>query len=164
MHGVGIHDPGHGLLVGVHVRGGNVFFRADELNESGCVAPGHPLELALAHVLGIADDAAFGAPEGNVDDGALPRHPRGESADFIERDIGRVSDAALGGAARYGVLNAVAGEDFDAAVIHGDGDVNDDLAGGIAKNLPDAFVEVEATGGFIEAGGLREPRVFLLLG
>src|SRR5665213_4164014 len=29
-HGVGVHDPGHGLVVGVYVRRGDVDFRADE--------------------------------------------------------------------------------------------------------------------------------------
>ena len=50
VHGVGVHDPGHGLLVGAHVGRGNVFFRADEFDERGGVAAGHALELAFGHV------------------------------------------------------------------------------------------------------------------
>ena len=142
VHGVGVHDPGHGLLVGVHVGRGDVFFRADEGDEFGGVAAGHALELALGHVFGVADDATLGSAEGDVDDGALPGHPAGEGADFVERDVGRVADASLGGAAGLGVLDAVTGEDLDGAVIHGDGDVDDDFAGGIAEDLPDALVEV----------------------
>ena len=129
MHGVGVHDPGHSLLVGVHVGGGDVFFGADELDEFGGIAAGHAFEFALRHFLRIADDSAFRAAEGDVDDGALPGHPGGEGADFVESDVGRVTDAAFGGASSDGVLHAVAGEDFDRAVIHADGDVNDDLAG-----------------------------------
>src|SRR6202789_3324537 len=159
VHGVAVHDPGHGLLVGVHVGRGDVFFRADELDERGSVAAGHALELALGHVLWVADDAALGSAEGDVDDGALPGHPGGEGADFVERDVGRVADAAFGGAARDGVLDAIAGEDFDAAVVHGDGDVDDDLAGGVAQDFPDAGFEVESSGGLVEACGLREPGV-----
>src|SRR5204863_3992162 len=35
VHGIGIHHPGHDLLVGAHVRGGNIFFRPDEFHEFG---------------------------------------------------------------------------------------------------------------------------------
>ena len=51
VHGVGVHDPGHGLLVGAHVGGGNVFFRADEFDQLGGVTAGHPFEFALRHLL-----------------------------------------------------------------------------------------------------------------
>ena len=51
VHGVGVHDPGHGLLVGIHVGRGNVFFRPDEVDDLRGVAPGHALEFALAHQL-----------------------------------------------------------------------------------------------------------------
>ena len=115
MHGVGVHDPRHGLLVGVHVGSGNIFFRSDEFDEFRGVAASHALEFALRHFLGVADDAALGSAEGDVDDGALPGHPAGEGADFVEGDVGGVADAALGGAACDGVLDTIAGEDFDAS-------------------------------------------------
>ena len=107
--------------------------------------------------------AALGSAEGDVDDGALPGHPGGERADFVERDVGSVTDAAFGGSAGDGVLDAVAGEDFDRAVVHADGDVNDDFAGGIAEDLPDALIEVEFCGGEVESSGLGFPGVCLLL-
>src|SRR5208282_2054823 len=66
VHGVGIHDPSHGLLVGIHVGRGDVFFRADEFEEFRRVAAGHPLQLALRHFVWIADDATLGAAERNV--------------------------------------------------------------------------------------------------
>ena len=50
--------------------------------------------------LGVADDAALGAAEGQVDDGALPGHPHGERRDLVQRHVGVVADAALGRAAR----------------------------------------------------------------
>ena len=31
VHGVGVHHPRHGLLVGVHVGSGNILFRPDEI-------------------------------------------------------------------------------------------------------------------------------------
>ena len=97
VHGVGVHHPGHGLLVGVDVGRGNVFFRPDELDQLRGVAAGHALQFALRHLVRIADDAALGAAEGNVDHGALPGHPAGQGAHFVEGDVGRVADAAFRG-------------------------------------------------------------------
>ena len=74
--------------------------------------------------------AAFGSAKRNVDDGALPGHPAGQGAHFIERDIRGIADAAFAGSAGDGVLHAVAGKDLDSAVIHGDGNMDDDLAVG----------------------------------
>ncbi len=71
----------------------------------------------LREHIGIADHAALGAAEGNVHHRALPGHPRGQRADFIKRHIRREPDAALGGASRDGVLDAVSGEYFQASVV-----------------------------------------------
>ncbi len=60
------------------------------------------------------------------------------------------------------MLDAVAGEDFDGAVVHADGDMNDEFAGGLAEDLPDALVEIEFLCGKVEAGGLGFPGIRLL--
>src|ERR1039458_9196820 len=86
VHGVCVHHPGHDLFVGIDIRRGNVFFGSDEFDQFGGVAPGHALDFAHGHFVGIADHAALGAAERNVDHGALPGHPTGEGADLIERD------------------------------------------------------------------------------
>ena len=138
-------------------------FRSEELDELSSVAAGHAFEFALGHFFGVADDAALGSAEGDVDDGALPGHPGGECADFVEGDVGGVADAALCGAAGDRVLDAVAGEDFDGAVIHSDGDMNDDFAGGVAEDLPNALIEVEFLCGEVESSGLGFPGISLLL-
>ena len=65
----------------------------------------------------IADHAAFAAAERNVDHGAFPGHPGSQRAHFVQRHVGRKADAALGGAARDGMLHAIAGEDFEPAVV-----------------------------------------------
>ena len=162
VHGVGVHHPCHGLLVGVDVGSGNVFFGADELDQLGGVAAGHALQFAARHVLGIADDAALGAAEGDVHHRALPGHPTGQGADFVERDVGSIADAALGRAARDGVLHAVAGEDFELPVVHHDRDVDDDFAVGLLQHAPQARIEIELFGGDVEARGLCFPRIFFL--
>ena len=110
VHGVGVHHPCHGLLVGVDVGRGNVFFRADEFDQLGGVAAGHALQFAARHLLGIADDAALGAAKGNIDHGAFPGHPTGQRAHFVQRHVRRIAHAALGRAARNGMLHPVAGK------------------------------------------------------
>ena len=161
VHGVGVHHPGHGLLVGVDVRGGHVLFRADDLDQLGGEAAGHALQFAARHRLGIADDSTLGAAKGNVDDGALPGHPGGEGAHFVEVDLRGVANAALGRTARHGVLHPIAGEEFDAAIIHLHRDVYGDFARRLAENLPETGVEVELSRGQFEARCLRLPGIGL---
>ena len=46
IHGVGVHHPRHDLLVGVHIRRGNVFVWPDDDANLAGVAAGHALQLA----------------------------------------------------------------------------------------------------------------------
>ena len=46
VHAVGVHHPGHDLLVCVHIRGGNILFWTQEFVQFGRVAPRQPFELA----------------------------------------------------------------------------------------------------------------------
>src|SRR5205807_5204317 len=84
VHGIGVHHPRHDLFVGIHVGRGNVFFRSDEFDQLGGVAPRHALDFAHRHFVRIADHATLGAAEGNIDYRALPGHPTGQRANFIE--------------------------------------------------------------------------------
>ena len=70
-----------------------------------------------------------------------------------------VADAALGRAAAEVVLDAVAGEDLDGAVIHLDREVDVQLAAGLAQDLAQAGVEVELVGGDVELLLRDVPRV-----
>ena len=117
-HAVGVHDPGHDLRVGVNVRGGNVFVRADDGGNLVGVAASQVLQLVLGKLVGIADDATFCTSERNVNDGAFPGHPHSERLDFVEGDVGMITNAALAGAAHAAVLNAETVEDLDRTVIH----------------------------------------------
>ena len=133
VHGVGVHDPGHRLLVGVHVRGGDVALRADVVEDFRRVPSRDPLQLASRKFFGIADDAAFGAAERNVDDAAFPSHLGGESTDFVEGDIGAVAQTAFARSARDAVLDAEAVEYFQPPVVQGHGNVHDDFSVGGAE-------------------------------
>src|SRR5215471_4678243 len=113
-----IHDPGHGLRVGVHIRRGNVAIRADDGRNFKRIPASEPFELSLRHALRITDHTALATAVGNADGRALPRHPRGEGLNFIERDVWMVTNASLGWAARNVVLHTITLEDFCLATVH----------------------------------------------
>src|SRR5579864_9701027 len=136
VHGISVHHPGHDLFVGIHVGGGNVFLRSDEFDQFGGVTAGHALHFTHRHFVRIADHASLGAAKGNVDHSALPGHPTGKGAHFIERDVGGVADAAFGWAARDGVLHAESGKNFEVAIIHLHRDVDRNLAVGVSQHAP----------------------------
>ena len=163
MHGVGVHDPGHGLLVGVDVRGGNVLLWADKLDQFRGVAAGHAFQLADGHLLGVADHAALGAAERDVDHGALPRHPTGQRANLIQGDVGGIADSALARTARNRVLHPEAGEDLDASVVHHHRDVHDHFACRVAQHLPQPFIQVKFLCSKVKSSSLGFPGINFLL-
>ena len=163
VHRVGVHHPGHGLLVGVHVGRGNILFRPDEVDDLRCVASGHALQLAPAHILWVADDPALGATEGDVDHRAFPGHPTGQRPHLVQAHVRRVADAALAGTAGNRVLHPEAGEHLHVAVVHGYGKVHDDLAPRRAQQLPQAFFQVQFARRKIESCRLGFPGIDLLL-
>ena len=150
VHGIGVHHPGHDLFVRVDVRCGNVLVGSDRVDDFGDVPAGERLELALRHPRRIADDAALAAPKRDVGDSALPRHPRRERRHFVETDVRVVPDASLRGTQRDVVLHAVAGEDFDFAVVHLHGTRHGDLTFGPRQDAPDTRLEIEDACGSIE--------------
>ena len=143
VHGVGVHDPRHDLLVRVDVRRGHVLVGADGIDDLGHVAAGERLELAPRHARRVADHAALAAAERDVGDRALPGHPRGERRHLVERHVGMKADAALRRAERDVVLHAVPGEHLDLTAVHLHRTRHGDLPLGPRQNFPDAGLEVE---------------------
>ena len=117
-HAVGVHDPSHDLRVGVDVRGRDVLVRADDGGNLVGVAASQVLQFVFGELVGIADNSALGATEGNVDDGAFPGHPGGERFDFVESDVGMIANSTFAGAAHAAVLNSETFEDSERTVIH----------------------------------------------
>ena len=100
-------------------------------------------------------------PYGKIDERALPGHPHRQRLHLVEADVGVVADAALGRAAAKVVLDAVAGEDLDAAVVHLHREVNGQLAAWLAQHAAKAGIEVEMFGGEIELPLRNRPWVDL---
>ena len=128
----------------------NVFVGTDDFDELRRVAARDALELALRERRGIAGDAAFAAAERQVDDRALPRHPKRERRDFIQGHARMVADAAFCRAAREIVLYAIAGVDFELAGIALEWNREDDLPRRMGEDAAHSAVEFEQIGGFVE--------------
>ncbi len=148
--GVLVHHPAHHLRVGADVRGGDVLARAD-------IAP-HLLHPAAAQALllgdgeggGVNGHAALAAAQGDIGDGALPGHPHRQGAHGVERLGGVEADAALVGAAGVVVLDAVAEEEPERAIVHAHRELELELAGGPAQDLRHLGVQVELPGDVVE--------------
>src|SRR4029078_635588 len=120
---------------------------------------GARLELLLRKLLSVDERAALAAAVGNADHCALPGHPHGEGLDLVEGHVLVVADTALGRAAAEVVLDSIAGEALDAAVVHVDREVNGELATGLAQDAAHALVQPEALGGEIELLLRDRPRI-----
>ena len=161
VHGVGVHDPRHHALVRVYIGCRDVRIGAQDFDDAGGVASRHTLQLAHRHRGRIANDAALGAPERDVHQRALPRHPGGQRFDFFEGDVEIEANAALGRSTRRVVQHAVAGIDLDLSAVAEDRHGDNDLFFGIAQNLVQAGVEIEQLRRVIEALHHRFERIFL---
>ena len=154
---IGVHHPGHDLLVGADIGRGDVHIRPDEGCDFLHVTAGKTLQLARRHVAGIDNHAALGSTEGQADQRTFPAHPHGESGDFPECHILMEADSALGGTGREVVLDAVALENLDFAAVHANGHGNNDATFGAFGAIAEAGVHAKDVGGDIElVAGLRE--------
>ena len=114
VHGVGVHDPRHRLLVGVHVRRGNVLLRPDELDQLRRVAARQPLQFALDILCGSQITPPFAPPNGMLTTAHFHVIQLASARTSSRRHVRRVADAALARPRARRVLHAIAGEDLDA--------------------------------------------------
>src|SRR5258708_16631400 len=119
------------------------------------------LELARREDFWVDDDAALGAAERNVDDGAFPRHPHREGFDLVQGYVGVVADAALRRPPVDVVLHAIAGEDAVRAIVHLHAEVAALLALDLAQNLTQPRLEPDQLGRGVELR-LRSPPLIRL--
>jgi hypothetical protein len=66
VHGIRVEDPRHHAAVRADVRCGDVLLRPDLVDDLRGEAARHPLQLALGHLLRVADDTALGPAERNA--------------------------------------------------------------------------------------------------
>ena len=148
--GIGVHHPAHDFFVGADVGGGDIGVRPEEVDHFLHVAAGEVLEFGGGKLVGVDHDAALGAAVGEADERAFPAHPHGEGGDFADGDALVETDAALGGTGGEVVLDAVAFEDGDAAVVAFDGEGDGETAAGILGAVADGLREADGVGGLVE--------------
>ena len=117
LHRVGVHHPGHRLLVRRHVGRRDVLLRADDREQLGGEAAGHAPGARARERARIAPDAALRPAVGKPQQRALPGHPHRQRRALAQRDVGVVPHPALRRAEDARVLDAIAGEDGPAAVV-----------------------------------------------
>ena len=140
--GIGVHEPGHDLLVGAHVGRHDVGMRPDERDHLLHIAAGHRLQLTLRQLGRVAGDAALGAAIGQAGQRAFPAHPDRQRPDLADIDIGGEADTALGRPKRQVMLYSIALEHGGRPVIHMDRDRHADRALRVQKAV--AFIERDA--------------------
>ena len=145
-----VHDPGHDLGVGIHIRRGDVAIgpegHVDFLGE----ATRQGLKFRAGHFGRVAGDASLGAAKGYSDEGGLPGHQGRQRADFVQVDLVMKSEAALVGPAYRVVLYTIAVEEFEMPVVHADRDLHDQLAIGRPQEHLDFVLEIEVVEGDVE--------------
>src|SRR5688572_25981625 len=159
VHRVSVHDPGHGLLVGIHVRSRHVLFWSNEVDQLCGITPRHPLELTHRHDLWIADDSALGAAEGHIHDRALPRHPRREGSHLVEIYVGCISDPALRWTTREVMLHPITLKHLNATGVHLRRYVDFQLAVGHSQHGIEVRIEIQQLCGAIESRHHRLKRI-----
>ena len=128
MHGVGVHNPGHLALASAHVRRRDVPLRAHQHADLGGITTGEILQLPDRERLRITEDPPLGSPIRDANHRAFPGHPHRQGADFIKRHAWMITNPALGRAERGVMVDAIAGEDTDRAIVHCHGKVNGEFA------------------------------------
>ena len=158
VHRDGVHHPGHRLSVGAHVGRRDVGGGSDHALQLAGEAPRDGLELALAERRRIDRHAALRATKRHVHQRALPGHPHRQGAHLIEVRCGVEADATLGRAAGEVVLDAVAGEDLDVAVVHLHWEAHRELTLWDAKDRARLRVEFQVVGDTIKLNQRRIQR------
>ena len=105
----------------------------DDYRYLGGIASAQPLQFAYRKQLRVTGYGALGPSEWNVHNCAFPGHPHGQGADFVQADVGVVSNAALGRAPGHAVLHPVSREYVDAPVIHSHGEIDYELSLGVVS-------------------------------
>src|SRR5260370_16725179 len=103
VHRVRVHDPSHGLFVGADVGRWDVALRTQPIRQFRSIAASKPLELSSGHLPRIANHSALRAAKGNIYHCALPGHPSGHRAHFVDGNIRSKTDSPLPPPAHLGM-------------------------------------------------------------
>ena len=144
-------NPGHGLLVGAHIRTEAINLSTNEtfLDELHSVLTGHTLDLILRVLAWVDLDTTLGTTEGHVSDSELESHEGSERFDLLQIDVGSVASTTLDGKLVCRVLSSVASDGLESAVVATERDVepDDGLAG--LDEVEVLLIDASHVGGFV---------------
>src|SRR6266705_921472 len=150
MHGVGVHDPSHGLFVRADVGRWDVTLRTEPVRQFRGIAARKPLEFAARHFARIADHSALRAAKRNIYNRALPGHPSRQCAYFVDGNVRSKTYSAFARPAHGGMQHAISGEHFQTSVIHADGNVECDFFVGIFQITVEPLFESQFVRGYFK--------------
>lgn len=121
---VSVHDPGHYLLVGAHVRSKavNLWSNKALFGEFHSVSSCDPFELSLRVLAWVNLDSSFGTSERHVGNCKLESHERSEGHALLDVDVISIPGAALAWEVVMLVLRTVTNDVLDFSVVSADGD------------------------------------------
>ena len=163
-HVVGVVDQCHDPSVRVHVGRRDVGVGSDVVAEFGDIAARDAIEIFGTEPLGVTHHTALGPPEWDAHDRALPGHQRSESAHFVGRHGGMVSDATLAGAAAPAMDAPVPDEVQDRSRARSDRELHDGQFVGSFQELEESGLERGQVSGRVVALTLSDHERIELFG
>ena len=113
-----VQHPRHHLRVGIHVGCGNVAIWTEEKRNAASELSRDGFQLALREVARPDLNAALRSPERDVEQRRLPSHGSRQPQHFLFVGFGVVAHPALAWSSGSVVLNAIAAEDLEPAIVH----------------------------------------------
>src|SRR6476646_8725190 len=118
MHGIRIHNPGHCLLISVHIGGRNIFFGPNEIEQFRRIPSSHSLQLADRHLLRVTNNSALRTSKWNVHHSTLPCHPCSQCTNLIQAHVWCVTNPTLGRSSGKVMLNAISLKHLNTTRVH----------------------------------------------
>ena len=141
--GVLIHNPGHDLGVGAHIRCRHVFVGAEKREDLRHVSTGHPFEFAHTEQFWIQCNTAFGAAKGQIHKRGLERHGCSKRNSFIATYRRMVTNPTLAWPTSDVVLHPPASESHARAVVEANRNGNFKYASWCDQIFNDAIFELQ---------------------
>ena len=132
-HTVSIHDPCHNLTVCINIRSRDIFIRADDRKDPGCITTGQTDQLSSGKFGRIDLDTSFGTAVRNIYNCTFKGHPCSKSLNLVHVGILMEADTTFARSTCTGMLNTISLKYLDGAIIHTDRDRNLKLTFRVAK-------------------------------
>ena len=150
--GILVHNPGHFAWSCTHVRSRDILFRTKNIDHSPGIGSREALQFTGGHGTRVAFNAPFAAAKRNIRNRTFPSHPSRKGLDLIQIDIQGITYPTFG-RAEVDVMNHPNSlKNLNAAVVHRNGEIHNDLLGRGFEHVIEALVQIENFCRHIKAG------------